>query len=485
MEDRMPYPFAPQDIEAPKHRLPAKGEAPRAGPGVRTSSAFHSAGLRSVRPDAAKPKRIGKTSLEEQAKLFQKLEAERVRIARVMLRYPKLTAHLMPALTEKARLRLFTKTAEWELVLEDLLRTQRVPLDSTPSLDSLSAASQQMLRIHHIGDAEMERFIAALEDCVERLLLAETHFEIRARDHGLSQTETVRLKESDRKGEVLSSDQTETLAPLIEATERIEKEAGASSKEMKEDLATVLRARSDLHSAKNAAVEANLRLVIRIARKYFHAGIPFQDLVQEGNLGLMRAVDKFDYRRGYKFSTYANWWIKQAIARAIYAQGHMIRLPYHLVRKAGKAQRSSSARVLETGNPPASEEIAREVGISPLKLESILQAMTRRLVSMETPVLEGEAEMRDFIADPGSVSPEDAVIHEHRNMELRALLEILDRREKLIVMKRFGIGGEEEQSLRELSKEFGVSPERIRQIEKKAMEKIRRRLSALENHRIS
>ena len=466
MEDRMPYPFAPQDIEESKHTPPAKGRKTGA----------------QRRSYAAEPKRKGKGTLEEQAKLFQKLEVARARIAELMLRYPKLTGTIVPGLTEKAWLPLFTKTTEWALVLEALLRTQRAPLDSTPSLDSLSAASQQMLRIHHIGDAEMERFIAALEDCVERLLLAETHFEIQARDHVLSQTETVRLKESDRKGEPLPPDHTDTLAPLIEEIELIEKEAGASSKEMKEDLATVLRVRRDLHSAKNAAVEANLRLVIRMARKYFHAGIPFQDLVQEGNLGLMRAVDKFDYRLGYKFSTYANWWIKQAITRAIYAQGHIIRLPYHLVQKAGKAQRSSSARVLETGNFPPPEEVAREVGISPLKLESILQALRRRLISMETPVLEGKAEMRDFIVDPGSVSPEDAVIHKDVNMELRALLEILDRREKLILMKRFGIGGEEEQSLRELSKEFGVTPERIRQIVKKAMEKIRRRIEALESH---
>jgi RNA polymerase sigma factor (sigma-70 family) len=437
-----------------------------------------------VRPDAAKPKRIGKTSLEEQAKLFQKIEAERARIARVMLRYPKLTGALMPALTEKTRLRLFTKTAEWALAVEDLLVTQCAALNSTPGFDSWSVASREMFRIHHIGDAEMERFIGALEDRVERLLLVETHFEIQAREHGLSPTSAALLKERARKGEVLSSDHAETLAPLVEEMEQIEKEAGGASKEMKEDSAALVRARRDLHSAKKAAVEANLRLVIRIARKYFHSGVPFQDLVQEGNLGLMRAVDKFDYRRGYKFSTYANWWIKQAIARAIYVQGHLIRLPFHLVQKAGSIRRSSSKRLLETGTSPATDEVAREVGISPLKLDSILQTMRRRLISMEMPVLEGEAEMRDFIADPSSVSPEDAVIHEDMNSTLRALLEILDRREKLILMKRFGIGGEEEQSLRALSREFGLTPERIRQIEKKAMDKIRRRLSALETPRM-
>jgi RNA polymerase sigma factor (sigma-70 family) len=433
-----------------------------------------------VRPDAAKPKGVGKTSLEEQAKLFRKIEAERARIARVMLRYPKLTSTIMPALTEKTRLRLFTKTAEWALVLDDLLLTQCATLDSAPSFDSWSVASREMFRIHDIGDAEMERFIAALEDRVERLLLVESHFEIQAREHGLSPRAAMRLKERDLKAEALPPDQTETLIPLIEEIERIEKEAGASSKNMKEDLATVVSARSDLQSAKKEAVEANLRLVIRIARKYFHPEVPFEDLVQEGNLGLMRAVDKFDYLRGYKFSTYANWWIKQAIARSIYAHGHIIRLPFHLVQKAGKAGRASSKGQLETGKSPATEEIAREVGISPMKLDSILQAMKRRLVSMDMPILEGEAELRDFIADPAALSPEDAVIHKDMNAELKTLLETLDPREKLILMKRFGIDGEEEQSLRELSREFGVTAERIRQIEKKAMEKVRRRLSALE-----
>ena len=126
---------------------------------------------------------------------------------------------------------------------------------------------------------------------------------------------------------------------------------------MRGDFAIVDRARSDLHSAKQAAVEANLRLVILIARKYFHPGISFEDLVQEGNLGLMRAVNKFDYHRGYRFSTYANWSIKQAIARAIYAHGHVIRLPFHLIQKAGKAGRSSSQNKIETGASPGTEEL--------------------------------------------------------------------------------------------------------------------------------
>jgi RNA polymerase sigma factor (sigma-70 family) len=418
--------------------------------------------------------------LREQTKLFQEVEAARSRIARVMVRYPKLTGALRPDLTEKAPLRLFTKTAEWALVLEDLLLTKCATSGSTSPSDSYRVACREMFRSHLLCDAEMERFVAALEDCVERLLMVETHAQIRAREHGLSSTAAFRLKERYLRDEVLPSDEAQSLAPLVEEVERIEKEAGASSKEMKEDLTLLVRALSDLHSAKKAAVEANLRLVIRIARKYFHPEVPFEDLVQEGNLGLMRAVDKFDYRRGYKFSTYANWWIKQAIARAIYAHGHTIRLPYHLVQKAAKAKRSSSKQLLETGTSPSTEEAARKAGISPLKLDSILQAMARRLIPMETPVLDGNAEMGEFIADPSDLSPEDAVIHEDTNTTLRALLEILGRREKLILMKRFGIGGEEERSLRELAGEFGVTPERIRQIEKKALEKIRRRLSALE-----
>jgi RNA polymerase primary sigma factor len=321
-----------------------------------------------------------------------------------------------------------------------------------------------MFRIHHIGDEEMEQFIAALEDHVERLVLVESHIEIQAREQGLSPRVA------------------EALAPLIQEIERIQKEAGASSKEMKEDLAVLVRARSDLHSAKKAAVVANLRLVIRIARKYFHPGVSFEDLVQEGNLGLMRAVDKFDYHRGYRFSTYANWWIKQAIARAVYTHGHVIRLPFHLVQKAGKAKRASSRRLVETGNSPASAEAAGDAGISLQKLENIFQIMRTRLISMDAPVLEGEAEVGDFVADPSVVSPEDALIQKDVKADLKILLETLDPREKVILIKRFGIDGEEEQSLREVAREFRLTPERIRQIEKKAVEKIKRRMDAMESH---
>jgi RNA polymerase primary sigma factor len=250
---------------------------------------------------------------------------------------------------------------------------------------------------------------------------------------------------------------------------------------MKEDLTDLLRALRDLRSAKEAAVEANLRLVIRIARKYFHSGVPFEDLVQEGNLGLMRAVDKFDYRRGYMFSTYASWWIKQALNRAVHAQGHLIRLPFRLVQKAGKARRSSSQMLLETGDSPHVEEIARDVGVPPQELADILQTMTSRLISMEMPVMEGAAEMKDFIADPSSVSPEDAVVDKDMRMELREVLEHLDPREKRILTERFGMSGEDERSLRDLGRKLGVTPERIRQIEKKALQKMRRRLAALES----
>ena len=468
MENRMPYTSAPEHSERPKRMPLAKrrGREPHRRRNGTTS-----------RP-------AGRVGLEDQTKLFQRIEAARDRIARVMVRYPEIAGGIMPTSSEKTRLHLFTKTAEWALVLEDLLLTRSASSRPTSRSESWSAASREMFQIHPLDDAEIGRFIATLQDYVERLLLEHSRFEVRAGERGLSPAAVGRLTERYGRGEILCSEEMESLAPLVEAVEPIEKEAGASSKQMAEDLPVLVRAQSELHSAKKAAVEANLRLVIRIARKYFHPEIPFEDLVQEGNIGLMRAVDKFDYRRGYKFSTYANWWIKQAISRALNAQGHAIRLPIHWVQKAGKAKRSSAKRLLKTGTSPSTEEMARQAGISPPKLERIFQAMRRRLIPMETPVMEGKAEIGDFLADPDGMSPEDTIIQEDMNTTLRELLEILGRREKLILMKRFGIGGEEEQSLRELAGEFGVTPERIRQIEKKAMEKIKRRLDALETPRI-
>lgn len=467
MENRTGHSFASHDTRAPRRKL-----------AVRTRE---KAGERPT--VEVPPKRTGRVSYEMQIQLFKKIEAERDRIAWVMLRYPKLTDVVMPALSEKERRTLFTKTAEWAMAVEDLLATRCATLDSETEFDTWSEASRDMFRIHHIGDAEKEQFVEVLEERVEQLFLVETRFELRAREKGLSAASAARLKEKAGKGEALPSGKAKVLTPLIEEIGRIEREAGGSSKEMKKDLDTVLRAQKDLRLAKKAAVEANLRLVLLIARKYFHPEVPFQDLVQEGNLGLMRAVDKFDYRLGYKFSTYANWWIRQAIARAIYAQGHIIRLPYHLIRKAGKAKRSSSETAFEKQRPLSSEEIAREAGVSPGKLESLLQAMRSRLISMEMPVREGgEAGLGSFLADPNSVSPEEAMIDKDMSSEVKGLLEILEPREKQILTKRFGIGGGEEQSLRALSRQFGVTAERIRQIEKKAMEKIRRRLDALESH---
>ena len=466
MEAGMPNPFAPQDVEAPERD-------PR--------TVVRERGLQR-RPYSRNPKRRGKTGLAAQVKLFQRIDAERERIARVMVRYPKLTAAVLPALPEKARLSFFGKTAEWTLVLEDFLPTPCASSDAVSSLETRSATVLEVFRIYGIGDAEMAHFVAALEKCVEDLLLVEARFDVQANEYALLPSIALRLRERDLGVETLSRSQRETLAPLIVEIERIEKEAGASSRQMKEDRVAAVQARDDLQSAKKAAVEANLRLVPLIARKYFHPAVSFDDLVQEGNIGLMRAVDKFDYRRGYRFSTYARWWIKQAIARAIYTHGHAIRLPFDLIQKAGKAMRSSSQNPIITGDSMGKEEIAREAGLSARKLDDVLRTMTSRFISIDAPVLEGKAQVGDFIADPGGLSPEDAVMHESANTELRDLIEGLDPREKIVLMKRFGIGGEEELSLRELSSEFGVSAERIRQVEKKAMEKIRRRLKALGSH---
>ncbi|MGE5842490.1 MAG: hypothetical protein ACM335_09445, partial [Deltaproteobacteria bacterium] len=238
MEDRAVYPFVPRKIEGRKraHQTKVGQEVPQ------------------LQERAARPNPTSSTTYEAQVRLFEKIEAERDTIARVMLRYPKLTDAIMPPLTDRERRTLFTKTAEWAMAVEDLLATQCATLDSESSFDTWSVASRDMFRIHHIGDAEKEQFVEVLEEWVEHLLLVETRFEVRARKERLSPASAARLKERAATGEAPLSGRTKALTPLIEEIGRIEKEVGVSSKEMKEDLVTVLSARKSLQAAKKDAV---------------------------------------------------------------------------------------------------------------------------------------------------------------------------------------------------------------------------------------